>query len=180
MIITCTVDASDALRAFTRLERELPDAVAAGIQETGTLAQGRIRTNTPVDKGRARSSWRRRSLDAGKVVEIFSNVPYINVLEFGGYPVRAASLLSFQPPGSFRRGRAFLGGARPGPRTRRPASVSGLDPTAQPFGRQINANVSTQAPRGIVRLVLRDIDRRELAPIIDRRLTRVIRRVGAT
>lgn len=118
---------------------------------------------TPVDSGRAMSRWRIEMQPDGKSGRIVNDTDYINVLEFGGYPVRALSRVSDKSRG-FVRGRALLGGQfQPGPRTA--AFLGGSIPMAN--------NVSRQATTGMVRTAVAqcaDQFEFDLAEALDRAL----------
>ncbi|HEU01433.1 hypothetical protein LCGC14_0273400 [marine sediment metagenome] len=130
--------------------RDLPQNVAGAIEKTvrDTTARARniAKFKTPVDSTKAINGWRIRFEENGQRGVFFNEVPYINVLEFGGYPVRRAS--AGASPGTLRRGRAVLGGLPPGPRTQR---APGGEPP-------MRSNVSKQAPRGMVRFTLQEIE----------------------
>ncbi len=135
------LDLSDALEELPETARK---AIAETIDDTTERAIKIVKFKTPVDSGRAISGWEKSTEDGG-LKGVFSNdTPYINVLEFGGYPVRSAA----SGQGGFRRGNAVLGGLPPGPRTQR---APGGDP-------EMRDNVSKQAPRGMVRATLQEIE----------------------
>lgn len=149
--------------ALASAPRRVQEAVATVVQNTSNVAFNRIRSATPRDRGTAAAGWRRRV--AGNTVFIENNVDHINVLEYGGYPVIPA-WKKRRNPGGLKRGNAFLGGGYPaGPRTVR--APSGDPPMLQ------RSNVSRQAPRGMVRKTLADIQPQyifDLSEAIDRAL----------
>jgi len=142
--------------ALENLPREAERAVAEVVAITTDRAYKMAKNRTPVDRGDARNGWRQSARGANG--RIFNNVPYINVLEFGGYPVTPAAHTSRS---GLRRGRAVLGGLPP------PSNLTGTARTAKaPGGRpSMRNNVSKQAPRGMVRSTLEDIQPRFLADL---------------
>lgn len=121
-------------KALGAFEAEARAAVREVVSRTLDRAYSMVRARTPVDTGRLRAGWRRvlsgprgGGASAGTIA---NSVPYVRVLEFGGYPVLA--------PGEFP----------PGPRTRR---APGGEPA-------MRSNVSKQAPRGMLRTVLQDLE----------------------
>lgn len=141
-------------------------AVQEVVRETGERIFNQIKLSTPRDSGKAAGGWdlsyQQAQGGAAATAVIENDVPYINVLEHGGYPVIP---LSRQPrlPG-VRRGRAQLDGAYPpGPRTQR---APGGQPT-------MLTNVSRQAPQGMVRVAFARAQDRfvfDLEEAIDRAL----------
>jgi hypothetical protein len=128
---------TDALKALPANARK---AVRDTIKETTKRAVKIAKFRTPVDTGRAIEAWETKFEDGGLTGVVTNDAPYINVLEFGGYPVRKATAGAE----GFRRGNAILGGRPPGPRTQR---APGGDP-------EMRSNVSRQAPHGMVRSTL--------------------------
>lgn len=134
--------------ALSNLPRGANRVISDVVKQTSKRAYDKIRYRTPVDrgvKGGAFSKWRKRIKRGGLEGVIENDAPYINVLEFGGYPVRKARSGT---RGGFRRGKALLGGLPPGPRTQRA-------PGGEP---RMRSNVSRQAPRGMVRITLQEIE----------------------
>lgn len=132
-------------RALEALPREAKKATERVVSDTTKRAFRIVRNKTPVDRGTLRDAWR---LEISGVRGRFVNTaPHANVAEFGGWPVTALSRSKRVRPGAIVRGRAQLGGHKPGPRTRR---AGGGQPT-------MRSNVSRQAPRGMVRLTLEEI-----------------------
>ena len=147
------------VRALDNLPKETQEAVSKVVEDTTGRAFRIIKNRTPIDRGKAHRGWRQKV--SGSTGKITNDVDYINVLEFGGYPVRRAS--AGASPGTLRRGRAVLGGLPPGPRTQR---APGGEPP-------MRSNVSKQAPRGMVRSTLQEIEAPflfDLAENIDRAL----------
>lgn len=128
-----------------RLPASVRSAVNAVVDKTIDRVFAIVKFSTPVDTGAALQAWEieRNGDGTGRVV---NRTAYINVLEFGGYPVRRAT--GPMPPGSFRRGNAYLGGLPPGPRTM--TAPSGEPPTT--------SNMSKQAPHGMVRKALGEVE----------------------
>lgn len=152
------------ITALGAVEQRAQEAISAVVRRHALRAVGLIRGRTPVDSGRARRGWRIQTAGTGGTRGILTNdVPYITVLEFGGYPVTALSRT--RRSGGFRRGAARLGGAPPGPKTQRA-------PAGQPGMR---SNVSSQATRGMVRQTLTRIEPRFLADL-NRAVTRAVNR----
>lgn len=145
------------------------DRVVKGIAATAFV---RIKLATPRDSGFAAGNWQRT--DLGKLSIISNSTPYIGVLEFGGYPVvaigagGAGGIFGGGAGGSkLIRGKAALGGFDPGPRTQRA-------PGGTP---KMLSNVSRQAPSGMVRKVLKDIEPEfvfDLEEALDRALSGVL------
>ncbi len=160
-LLSITLDTSGLEKVFRDLPGVAVDVTRRTVLNTGKKAFRRIRNRTPVDRGKARGSWRIRPLKGGLVIEIRGGgkrAPHLGVLELGGYPVRARSRVRNIPAGAFIRGKAVLGGRPPGPRTQRPPRVKGLEPPAKPRGRALNPNVSKQAPRGMLRITFGEIE----------------------
>ena len=143
--------------------QNLPESTQRAIKDTvrATTLRGQqiVKFKTPVDSGKAINAWKTRFENNGERGVFFNDTPYINVIEFGGYPVRASS--AGASLGTLRRGNAVLGGLPPGPRTQRA-------PGGQP---QMRSNVSKQAPRGMVRSTLIELEPQftfDLAEAIER------------
>lgn len=162
---------------LTKVLDEMPDRVTEAVKETtkDTTEQAveMIKHRTPRDTGAAIRSWTVSYGDGGLRGILASGVPYINVLEFGGYPV--VSTKKRKPrkkkaskkkkknltkkrkrrknvrtgPG-FRRGNAILGGCKSGTHTQR--APGGLP--------EMRSNVSNRrgTQRGMVRSTLLDIE----------------------
>lgn len=128
------------------------DAVRKVTKQHADRVYKNIKFSTPTDSGKARAGWKKKLSDRGRAartVAITNDVEYINVLEHGSYPVRAARNVT-DPRGAIRRGAAYLGGHfPPGPRTVR---APGGQPKMLAPG-----NVSRQAPHGMVRKALGDM-----------------------
>ena len=126
--------------------RKMPERVDRAVKEVIRRHIDRVfnivRFSTPTDTGRALRAWRIEMRDGGRAGVVTNDTPYINVLEYGGYPVRPAR--GPMPSGAFQRGNAYLGGHPPGPRT---MGAPGGEPT-------MRSNVSKQAPHGMVRKAL--------------------------
>lgn len=173
-LLTIEFDFTGMERSMRILRRGVPKVLKRVIKRTGDKAFRRTRNRTPVSRGKARGSWKRIVLKGGLVVRIQGGgptAPYINVLEFGGYPVRDKTTAR-RTPGSFARGGAVLGGLPPGRRTRRAPRAQGLDPPAEPSGRPLNSNVSKQAPRGMLRITFKELES-EFARDLERALDRL-------
>lgn len=141
------------VKALSSLPKETQIAVSGVVKKTTDRVFRIVKNKTPVDTGRARAGWRKESRGAeGRIV---NSVPYINVHEFGGYPVTPAARTS--RTGGFRRGRAVLGGAPPRARTRR---APGGEPP-------MTSNVSRQAPQGMLRKTFNDIQPRFVVDLVD-------------
>ena len=154
-----------------KLPKQVRDAIAGVVNDTGEILLQRIKDDTPRDRGSAggaSSKWRSKKTGRGTIT-ISNDAPHINVLEFGGYPVvadrkkkaakkkKAKKKKKKRPriaraPGAKkrtnertgpgrRRGGARLGGFPPGPRTQ---VAPGGSPT-------MTSNVSRQAATGMVR-----------------------------
>lgn len=133
-------------KALEELPQRAATAVKKTIRETTQRAVKIAKFKTPVDSGAAIRGWK-VSFEDGGLRGVFRNdVPYINVLEFGGYPVRKAT--AGASPGTLRRGGAILGGLPAGRRTQR--APGGAPP--------MRSNVTRQAPRGMVRVTLLEIE----------------------
>lgn len=129
---------------------KIQNAIQRVVDETAATALQRIINRTPRDSGKAALGWSIKQSGGGSAT-IENDVPYINVLEHGGYPVQSKKRLKKKPPGSLSRGGAYLGGNyEPGPRTERAGS-------AEPKMLE-GSNISKGAPNGMVRLVLGEID----------------------
>lgn len=150
------------VEALKNLPKEANAAVSRVVTQTTDRAFRIAKNKTPVDSGEARSAWRR--VIHGTEGKIVNNAPHINVLEFGGYPVTPARTATRR--GGFRRGRAILGGAPPprGGRSGRGTARTQRAPGGDPSMRH---NVSKQAPRGMVRSTLEELQPRFLADLDD-------------
>lgn len=139
---------SNTLVAAARnLPANLKPAVKAVVQATTQRVFNIVRFKTPVDSGRALSAWVIEIQGDGQVGRVVNRAPHINVLEFGGYPVRALSRVRDASRG-FIRGAAVLGGGfPPGPRTM--AVLGGQPPMTN--------NISRQAPYGMIRVTLGEV-----------------------
>lgn len=133
--------------ALKNAPRRVQDAIVDVIRDTGQEVFLLIKFRTPRDTGKLAAGWTK--VATGPQVVISSSVPYVNVLEYGGYPVIPASRKRKNSSGT-QHGNAFLGGGYP-PRARtvmaadgKPAMLSG-------------SNVSRQAPTGMVRVTLEEI-----------------------
>lgn len=148
--------------ALDNLPREAEAAVAQVVAVTTDRAFKMAKNRTPTDRGDARNGWRQSA--RGRNGRIFNNVAYINVLEFGPYPVTPASHTSRS---GLRRGRAVLGGLPPPDKRDAGGRFTGTARTQKaPGGRPtMRSNVSKQAPRGMVRSTLEDIQPRFLADL---------------
>lgn len=148
---------------MAKLPARFVEAVARVVRSTTIRLFGIIKFSTPVATGRALAAWKLTYTTAreGASGEVSNDVPYINVLEFGGYPVRASPPAG-PVPGSFRRGRALLGGFPPGPRTQ---ASGGGDPP-------VSSNVSKQAPHGMVRAAVGSVEA-QFAQDLEREIERV-------
>ena len=121
--------------------------IARVVKETTDDAFQKIKFATPRESGEAQAGWKQREEDDGRTGVMENKVDHINVLEFGPYPVTALSRSGVLRSGALIRGKAQLGGFRPGPRTQR---APGGKPT-------MRSNVSKQAPRGMVRRTLAEL-----------------------
>lgn len=148
----------------TTLEDALEELGPKAVREVGKVIKATTKraykiakNKTPVRTGKAFSSWK-QSTEKGGLEGIVSNdVPYINLLEYGSYPVRPISRASGQGD-SIKRGRAYLGGSFPpfkhgGEVTRTTRAPSSGEPKMLSPG-----NVSKEAPRGMVRLALIEVE----------------------
>ena len=159
MALTFEFEDEGLVEALREFEPRVQGAIEKTVRDTTERARNIAKFKTPVDSTKAINGWRIRF--EGERGIFFNEVPYINVLEFGGYPVRRAS--AGASPGTLRRGAAVLGGLPPGPRTQR---APGGEPP-------MRSNVSKQAPRGMVRDTLIEIEAAflfDLAENIDRAL----------
>ena len=146
--------------ALKGLPKNVSIAIKRVVKETADRVFKRIIDSTPRDRGTAARGWRRRRGKEG-AQEFVNNIPYINVLEYGGYPVVPASRAKVKT--GLKRGNAFLGGHPPKARTQKA-------PSGSP---SMRTNVSRQAPRGMVRQNLERIQARyafDLEEAIDRAL----------
>jgi hypothetical protein len=133
------------LEAIKELPRSSRRVIKKVVKATTKRAVKIAKFKTPVDSGEAIISWDESS-ERGGAVGVFRNTAaHANVLEYGGYPVRKATSGA---QAGFRRGGAVLGGLPPGPRTQR---APGGDP-------EMRDNVSKQAPKGMVRVTLIEIE----------------------
>lgn len=149
---------SDTLtEAMEAIPQETEAAISQVVETTTDRAFRIVKNRTPVDSGEARRGWRQEM--RGSTGFIVNNVDYINVLEFGPYPVTPASHTQRR---GLRRGRAVLGGAPP-PRGRGTARTTRA-PGGQP---SMRSNVSKQAPKGMVRITLQEIEPRFVVDIAD-------------
>ena len=137
-----------------KLPKSIQDVVHKVVAETTKRAAAIAKFKTPVDTGNAIDGWVVEKPGRGNNPKgaFVNRVPYINVLEFGGYPVR--------------KGPTF-GGRPPGPRTM-------TAPSGDPA---MKSNVSRQAPRGMVRLTLIEIEPQFLADL-EEQLQLLINRGG--
>ena len=137
---------------------ETEHAVSEVVRKTTNRAFKIVKNRTPVDRGRARRGWKKET--RGTEGRFFNDVAYINVLEFGPYPVTATKRTSRS--GVIRRGKGSLGGAVP-------PSVRGTAKTQRtPGGRPtMRSNVSKQAPQGMVRITLQEIEPRFVVDLVD-------------
>ncbi len=132
-------------RAIAALPKEAEAAVTQVVKDTTERATRIVKNKTPVDKGALRRAW--RSDTSGVKGRFVNDAPQANVAEFGGWPVTALGKGGKLRPGARIRGRAQLGGHKPGRRTQR---APGGEPT-------MFSNVSRQAPQGMVRITLKEI-----------------------
>ena len=158
----------DVTPALAEAPQRIQQAVQAVVQQTADKAFSRIQNRTPRDSGEAASGWRKRQEVPGEgsartVIE--NDVAHINVLEYGSYPVIPASRKRTKG-GGILRGNAYVGGNyKPGPRTI--PAPGGTPEMLRP------GNVSRQAPRGMVRVTLQEIQPEyvfDLEEAIDRAL----------
>ena len=85
-----TVKIPDALRSgLQNLPNEVRDAIAGVVKDIGNLAFTRIKTATARDRGTLAAGWKKKDsrTKSGASSTISNAVDYVNVLEFGGYPV---------------------------------------------------------------------------------------------
>lgn len=169
--MTVTLDVGPFAKILRRVPGASDQAIRIAVARVGAIAFNRTRIRTPSASGRARAGWQMRSIDGGKVVEIFNRVPYAGVLEFGGYPVRAARRAR---SGGIPAGRALLGGLPPGIKTMRPIGGD-FDEKAKPGGAAFNSNVTRQAPQGMMRVSLKEVDERDFAPALEDALQSALR-----
>lgn len=138
-----TINFTDTMGpALQQAPQAIQRAVEAVVRQTADRVFQRIRLATPRDSGQAAAGWSQRTEGTGEQAKrtFVNTVPYINVLEFGGYPVTPARFVRRLP--GIPRGNAVLDGAYPpGPRTQQ---ALGGDPP-------MTSNVSRQAPQGMVR-----------------------------
>lgn len=134
------------VEALENLPRNAQEAVIKTVRDTTRRARNIVVFKTPVDRGTLINGWKVRLENGGERGVFFNDVPYANVAEFGGWPVR--SLARAAGPGTLIRGNAVLGGLPPGPRTQR---APGGEPN-------MRSNVSKQAPQGMVRSTLIEIE----------------------
>jgi len=151
------------ITAMENLPPEAEAAVARVVSDTTDRAYRKAINKTPVDRGDARRGWKREA--RGRNGRIYNNVEYINVLELGGYPVTPASHAS--RTGGFRRGKAILGGAPPPDKRDAGGRFTGTARTQKAPGGEpkMRNNVSKQAPKGMVRDTLREIQPRFMADL---------------
>ena len=131
--------------AIAALPKEAAAAVGQVVKDTTNRATRIAKNKTPVDRGDLRRAW--RSDVKGLEGRFVNTAPQANVAEFGGWPVTALGKKGKLRPGARIRGRAQLGGHKPGRRTQRA-------PGGEP---QMFSNVSRQAPQGMVRITLKEI-----------------------
>lgn len=148
---------------MAKLPARFVEAVGRVVRDTTTRLFAIIKFSTPVATGRALAAWKLTITPNtdGAAGVVTNDTPYINVLEFGGYPVRASPPAD-PTPGSFRRGSALLGGFPPGPRTQ---GGTGGDPVTA-------SNVSKQAPHGMVRAAIGSVED-QFAADLERAIERV-------
>ena len=132
------------------MEANTRDAIVEVVDQTSVRVLKEIIFATPNNTGTARNGWVRELENGGLTAILKNDVPYIRVLEYGSYPVRAIrgtagpSRIRVQQNGAIRRGRAYVGGNfAPGPRT---VQAPGGDPPMLSPG-----NVSKAAPHGMLR-----------------------------
>lgn len=146
-------DVDTLTEAFKQFPKGTTKVVREAVDEIGNQAFRTIKfAKTPVDSRKLKDAWRKKSIRTrqGPAFEISNNTAYANTVEFGGYPVRAISRTKTTRGGggSFRRGKAILGGLPPGPRTQR---ALGGKP-------KMVSNVSKAAKRGMVRSTLGSLE----------------------
>lgn len=142
-MLQITVD-DDVTKFLQGAPTALTQAIDNVVRDTTRTVFFRIDRATPRDRGTAASGWTEVVEGQGvRARRTFVNqTPYINVLEFGGYPVVWERWQRNPVTSAIKRGQAWLGGGYPpGPRTQ---ESLGDDPT-------MRNNVSRQAPRGMVR-----------------------------
>lgn len=152
--------------ALENLSKEAEAAVAQVVEDTTNRAFKIAKNKTPTDRGDARRGWRKES--RGSQGRIFNDVAYINVLEFGGFPVTALGRSGTLRPGALIRGRAQLGGAPPPKKRDKSGKFTGTARTQSARGSRkvpMTNNVSKQAPRGMVRAALAEIQPRFLSDL---------------
>jgi len=133
------------------VENRIRRAVESVVQETADKAGQRIHNRTPRDRGTAAAAWRRTSSVGGQEATFSNSTPYINVLEFGGYPIIPASRTPTRS-GLQRRGGAFIGGGAYPPGSRRTSAAPSGEPS-------MTSNVSQALGRqGMVRVTLTEIE----------------------
>jgi len=176
--------AGNLYRVLGRVMKNSKLAADQAAERTAKAVLRDCQSKTPKESGRAAASWSMRRI--GTIVVTFqitsTGIVYMRVLEYGGYPVRKNWPGS---SGGFVRGRGRLSGLPPGPKTRRPGNLQipvqkrgvAIEP-ALPYGRPINANVSRQAPKGILRTSLITRDKKTLEPALFRSLVTAIRRAN--
>ena len=133
-------------RSLNKLPKKVQDAIKEVVKDTGGKVFDRIVRDTPRDRGSgggASSKWKKSQ--RGLVLTITNDAPHINMLEFGGYPVKPKwhKRTNATGPG-FVRGNAILGGYPPGEGTQISAGGSPV----------MTSNVSSLAPDGMVRKTL--------------------------
>jgi hypothetical protein len=122
------------IASLRRREAAFLQRAPGTLQAVGQEGLRQTREGTPVDEGDAQASWRLEQRGRFAVAIRSEGIPYINILEFGGYPTAR-----------FRTGKEYP----PGPRTQ-------AAPAGEPLTRN---NVSRQAPHGMLRLALLRIRR---------------------
>ena len=136
------------VEALANLPKNAQDAIVETVKQTTERGRNIVKFKTPTDSGRAINGWDIRYENGGERGVFFNEVPYINVLEYGGYPVRPIARASSAAVGAFIRGKAVLGGLSPGPRTQRSQGGAPI----------MRNNVSKQAPQGMVRSTLIELE----------------------
>lgn len=155
------------LKAAPAVIREAVDGV---VLDTADKTFARIKRFTPRNTGKAAGDWYWIEEGTGddKRISYVNDVAYINVLEYGGYPVIPTSRKR-SGSGGIRRGKAYLGGDYPpGPNTQ-------LEPGGDPVMR---SNVSRKAPSGMVRKQL-EAARPEFLSELDAAIERALEGLGA-
>lgn len=141
------------VEAIANLPKAAQEAVIETVKATTRRGEEIVKFKTPVDSGDAINGWQHRFENGGEVGILFNDVAYINVLEFGGYPVKPKwHARTNESSLGYLFGDALLGGYPPGPRTQR---APGGDPV-------MRSNVSKQAPSGMVRSTLEEIEKQFL------------------